>query len=243
MKKKFMSLLCVTAMFAMAVSGCGGENGKKDSSIKKEDGIKAYVGTTLFEGSLDPIKGALPHGYPFINNALLRVDSNSKYVGDLAKSWEISQDSLTYTFHLNEDIKFSDGSDFDAEDVVFTYETVQKNQADNEYVDLTRLASVKEVDKNTVEFKLKEAYSPFLDTTALLQIVPSDAYDSKAFDTKPIGTGAYKVAQYDADQQIILEANENYFGKEPEIKKVTIVNMDTDAAFAAAKAGDRKSVV
>ena len=230
--------LCVTAMFAMAVSGCGGENGKKDSSTKKEDGIKAYVGTTLFEGSLDPIKGALPHGYPFINNALLRVDSNSKYVGDLAKSWEISQDSLTYTFHLNEDIKFSDGSDFDAEDVVFTYETVQKNQADNEYVDLTRLASVKEIDKNTVEFKLKEAYSPFLDTTALLQIVPSDAYDSKAFDTKPIGTGAYKVAQYDADQQIILEANENYFGKEPEIKKVTIVNMDTDAAFAAAKAGE-----
>ena len=75
-----------------------------------------------------------------------------------------------------EDIKFSDGSDFDAEDVVFTYETVQKNQADNEYVDLTRLASVKEIDKNTVEFKLKEAYSPFLDTTALLQIVPSDAY-------------------------------------------------------------------
>lgn len=238
MKKKFMSLLCVTAMLAMAVSGCGGENGKKDSSTKKEDGIKAYVGTTLFEGSLDPIKGALPHGYPFINNALLRVDSNSKYVGDLAKSWEISQDSLTYTFHLNEDIKFSDGSDFDAEDVVFTYEMVQKNQADNEYVDLTRLASVKEIDKNTVEFKLKEAYSPFLDTTALLQIVPSDAYDSKAFDTKPIGTGAYKVAQYDADQQIILEANENYFGKEPEIKKVTIVNMDTDAAFAAAKAGE-----
>lgn len=238
MKKKIVSILCVAAMVSLAISGCGGDKEKKDDSAKKQDGIKAYVGTTLFEGSLDPVKGALPHGYPFINNALLKVDSNSKYVGDLAKSWEVSQDALTYTFHLNEDIKFSDGSDFDAEDVVFTYETVQKNQADNEYVDLTRLDTVKAVDKDTVEFKLKEAYSPFLDTTALLQIVPSDAYDKKGFDTKPIGTGAYKVVQYDADQQIILEANENYFGKAPEIKKVTLVNMDMDAAFAAAKAGE-----
>ena len=238
MKKKIVNILCIAAMMSMVISGCGGDKEKKDNSTKKEDGIKAYVGTTLFEGSLDPIKGALPHGYPFINNALLRVDSNSEYVGDLAKSWEVSRDALTYTFHLNENIKFSDGSDFDAEDVVFTYETVQKNQADNEYVDLTRLDTVKAVDNDTVEFKLKEAYSPFLDTTALLQIVPSDAYDKEAFDTKPIGTGAYKVVQYDADQQIILEANENYFGKTPEIKKVTLVNMDMDSAFAAAKAGE-----
>ncbi len=105
MKKKIVSILCVAAMVSMAISGCGGDKEKKDDSAKKQDGIKAYVGTTLFEGSLDPVKGALPHGYPFINNALLKVDSNSKYVGDLAKSWEVSQDALTYTFHLNEDIK------------------------------------------------------------------------------------------------------------------------------------------
>ncbi len=237
MKKRMLSIVCVIAMMSVVISGCGNKKDEKKSSSKKE-GIKAYVGTTLFEESLDPIKGALPHGYPFINNALLRVDSNSKYVGDLAKNWEVSKDALTYTFHLNKDIKFSDGSDFDAEDVVFTYETVKKNQADNEYVDLTRLDTVKAIDKETVEFKLKEAYSPFLDTTALLQIVPSDAYDKKSFDTKPIGTGAYKVVQYDADQQIILEVNENYFGKTPDIKKVTLVKMDMDSAFAAAKAGE-----
>lgn len=72
----------------------------------------------------------------------------------------------------------------------------------------------------------------------MLQIVPSDAYDSELFDTQPIGTGAYKVSQYDANQQIILEANDQYYGDAPEIKKVTLVAMEQEAAFSAAKSGE-----
>lgn len=234
MKKKIVGILCLAMTIPMLATGCG----KDDKVASKEDGIKIYIGTSIFDETLDPIKGGFSYGYPFINNALLKVNSDSKYVGDLAKDWKVSDDSLTYTFDLNKDVKFSDGSEFNAEDVVFTYETVKKNQADNENVDLTYLDSVKAIDDDTVEFKLSKPYSPFLDTTALLQIVPSDAYDSKTFDTQPIGTGAYKVAQYDSNQQIILNENENYFGKKPEIDKVTIVNMEPDSAFAAAKAGD-----
>ena len=237
MKKRLTKLISLLALVTLTITGCGsGDSGT--AKEETEDGIKAYVGTSIFEGSLDPVKGAMSFGYPFINNALIRVDSESKYIGDLAKDWKISEDALTYTFYLNDGIKFSDGSDFDAEDVVFTYETVRDNQANNENVDLTRLDTVKAIDDMTVEFHLKEAYSPFLDTTALLQIVPSDAYDKEKFDTQPIGTGAYKVSQYDADQQIILEANENYWKEKPEIEKVTLVNMDSDAAFAAAQSGE-----
>lgn len=236
MKKRLTRLISVLALAAMVITGCGTKEAKTEK--QHEDGIKAYIGTSIFESSLDPVKGAMAYGYPFINNALIRVGSDSKYVGDLAKDWMISEDALTYTFHLNEGIKFSDGSDFSADDVVFTYQTVKENQANNENVDLTRLDSVKAVDDMTVEFHLSEPYSPFLDTTALLQIVPSDSYDKEKFDTEPIGTGAYKVVQYDADQQIILEANENYWKEKPQIKKVTLVNMDNDAAFAAAQSGE-----
>lgn len=234
MKKRIVSLLCVIALLPMALGGCS----QKKKSDSKEDGIKIYIGSSIFEESLDPIKGGLSYGYPFINNALLKVGSDSNYIGDLAKDWKVSDDALTYTFNLNEGIKFSDGSDFDAEDVVFTYETVHKNQADNEKVDLTYLESVKAIDENTVEFKLEKPYSPFLDTTAMLQIVPSDSYDSRKFDTEPIGTGAYKVVQYDSNQQIILSENDKYSGEKPDVSKVTIVNMEPDSAFAAAKAGD-----
>ena len=235
-KKRFVSVLCLTVMLVTTFAGCGA----KESKVTKnsEDGIRAYVGGTIFESSLDPVKGAMSYGYPFVNEALLQVNKNSEYVGDLATDWTVSEDALTYTFQLKKDVKFSDGSDFTAEDVVFTYETVKDNQANNENVDLTRLDKVTAVDEYTVEFQLKEAYSPFLDTTAMLQIVPSDAYDSKLFDTQPIGTGAYKVAQYDANQQIILEVNDQYYGDAPQVKKVTLVSMEPEAAFSAAKSGD-----
>lgn len=92
MKRKIVSILCISAMLVMA-AGCGGKKAEES-----DNGVKAYVGTTIFEGSLDPVKGAMSYGYPFTNNALLKVDSHSEYVGDLAEKWEVSEDALTYTF-------------------------------------------------------------------------------------------------------------------------------------------------
>lgn len=232
----------------LSLAACGGnttaDSKPADDTTAEEtapaDGLKSITvsaGTTLFEGSLDPIKGSMYYGYPFVNNALLKANPDSEYVGDLATGWEMVN-ATTYKFTLREGVKFSDGSDFTAEDVVFTYETVMNNQAMNENVDLSRLESVTADGDYAVTFKLKEAYSPFLDVTAMLQIVPSDSYDSALFDTRPIGTGAYKIIQYDTNQQIILEANENYFGEAPDIDRVTLVYMDQSAAFAAAQSGE-----
>ena len=202
-----------------------------------DSAITAYVGTNIFNSSMDPVKGFMSYGYDFINNALIRVNPESEYTADLATDWTVSDDALTYTYHLRDDVRFSDGSEFTSEDVKFTYEEVMNNQANNENVDLTRLDSVETPDDYTVVFHLKEPYSPFLDTTAMLQIVPSDSYDSDSFDTKPVGTGAWKVVEYGANQQIILEANEDYFEGAPQIKRVTLVYMDQDAAYAAASSG------
>ena len=244
MKKRSIALSLIFAMSLMFV-GCNNSNEGVATDSNKEvvvntesrDSITAYVGTNIFEGSLDPIKGAMSYGYSFTNCALIRVNSESEYEGDLATAWQISDDSLVYTFSLREGVKFHDGSDFTADDVVFTYETVKENQGNNENVDLSRLESVTALNDYTVEFKLSESYSPFFDSVALLGIVPSDAYDSDTFDKYPIGTGAWKVIQYDTDQQIIVQANENYYEGAPEIKQVTFVKMDNEAAFSNAKSG------
>lgn len=248
MKKRIIAATLAIAMLLGAV-GCSKnagnemqrEEGESVSAEKESPNTKksvtAYVGTSIFESSLDPVKGSMSYGYPFICEALLKVNPDSEYTGDLATDWKMSEDARTYTFTLREGVKFSDGSDFTAEDVVFTYETVMKNQGGNENVDLSRLESVRAMDDKTVEFHLKEPYSPFLDTAAMLQIVPSDGYDQETFDQYPIGTGAYKMVQYDTNQQMILEANENYSGKKPDIEKITLVYMDSDAAFAAAQSG------
>ena len=264
MKKKSISLV-LGASLVLSLAGCGQEvatdnnvtaaeqeatTDNNATAVEKEtvsaseeagddssESINVYIGGSIFDSSMDPVKGFMSYGYPFVNEALIQADTTSEYVADLATDWEVSEDALTYTFNLREGVTFSDGTPFTAEDVVFTYEEVQKNQANNENVDLTKLKSVEADGDYKVVFTLNECYSPFLDTVAMLQIVPSDSYNSETFDTAPIGTGAYKVAQYDTNQQIILQINDSYWGGTPDIEQVNIISMDQDTAYSNAVSG------
>lgn len=235
--RKIAAVIALLCLGAVVLTGCGGSSSGSGSGTDG-DGISIYVGETIFDSSLDPVKGAFSYGYPVINNALTKVTPESTYAGDLALDWEVSSDALTYTFHLREGVTFHDGSDFTAEDVVFTYNTVKENQGGNDSVDLSRMASVEATDDHTVVFTLTEPYSSFLDQTACLGIVPSDGYDSRTFDTMPIGTGPWKVIQYDTAQKMILGANEDYYGGAPSIEQVTILDMEEDAAIASARSGE-----
>lgn len=67
--------------------------------------------------------------------------------------------------------------------------------------------------------------------------MPSDGYDSETFDTMPVGTGPWKIVQYDTEQKIIVTANESYYEGAPEISQVTLLNMEEDTAIANAKSG------
>lgn len=235
--RKIAAVIALLCLGAVVLTGCGGSSSGSGSGTDG-DGISIYVGETIFDSSLDPVKGAFSYGYPVINNALTKVTPESTYAGDLALDWEVSSDALTYTFHLREGVTFHDGSDFTAEDVVFTYNTVKENQGGNDSVDLSRMASVEATDDHTVVFTLTEPYSSFLDQMACLGIVPSDGYDSRTFDTMPIGTGPWKVIQYDTAQKMILGANEDYYGGAPSIEQVTILDMEEDAAIASARSGE-----
>ncbi len=242
MRKKIIGMVSILFVLGSVFTGCGtgaaaGDGAAGSRGQENETGIVCYVGHGFWDGSLDPVKGSFSYGYDFISNGLVRVNPKAEYEGDLAESWEISEDSLAYTYHLKKGIQFQDGSGFRAEDVVFTYQTVMENQGQNGEVDLSKVKKVEAVDEYTVKFTLKEPYSPFLDSTAQLGIVPKDGYDSAAFDQMPVGTGPWKVVQYDAEQQLIVEANEGYFEGAPEIKRVTFVDMDNEAAFSNAKSG------
>ncbi|WWR19008.1 ABC transporter substrate-binding protein [Lachnospiraceae bacterium JLR.KK009] len=242
MRKKIIGMVSILLALGSVFTGCGtgaaaGEGSAGSRGQEHGSGIVCYVGHGFWDGSLDPVKGSFSYGYDFISNGLVRVNPKAEYEGDLAESWEISEDSLAYTYHLKKGIQFQDGSGFSAEDVVFTYQTVMENQGQNGEVDLSKVKKVEAVDEYTVKFTLKEPYSPFLDSTAQLGIVPKDGYDSAAFDQMPVGTGPWKVVQYDAEQQLIVEANEGYFEGAPEIKRVTFVDMDNEAAFSNARSG------
>ncbi len=72
---------------------------------------------------------------------------------------------------------------------------------------------------------------------AIVGIVPEHAYDSATYGSNPIGSGRYILNQWDRGQQVILEANPDYYGEAPKMQRVTILFMEEDAAFLAAQAG------
>lgn len=92
------------------------------------------------------------------------------------------------------------------------------------------------MDSTTVVFTLSKPTSSFLNTIATVGIVPEHAYGPD-YGVNPVGSGPYKFVQWNKQEQLILEANEDYYGKVPAIRKVTIVFQDEDAALAAVRAG------
>ena len=92
------------------------------------------------------------------------------------------------------------------------------------------------IDPTTVEFHLKHANSTFIHSLLTLGIIPSHTYGDN-YAENPIGSGPYKLVQWDKGQQIIIEINPDYYGKKPFFKKITFLFLNEDAAFAAAKAG------
>jgi len=92
------------------------------------------------------------------------------------------------------------------------------------------------VDDTTVEFHMKHPYSIWPYTMAVTGIVPEHAYGPD-YGEHPIGSGRYILKQWDRGQQVILEANPDYYGEAPKMKRVTVLFMEEDGALAAVQSG------
>lgn len=197
--------------------------------------VAAYSHGGEPESGFDPILGWNYYAEPLIQSTLLKMTRNMTYENDLATSYQISPDYKTYTVNIRPDVKFTDNTTLDSEDVAFTYNEAKKSGAS---LDLSNLNNVTVINKTTVQFNLNESDSSFLDKLAYIGIVPSDSYNNETYGTNPVGSGPYKFVEWDKGQQVILELNDQYYGKKPEFKKLTILFTQNDAAFNAAKNGE-----
>ncbi len=155
---------------------------------------------------------------------------NGKVVAKLAKSFDIKNDKMTYVVHLRKGIKWSDGKEITADDVVFTYDTVifggfgDGGTRDIMLVD-GKLPTVKKIDTYTVEFKTPKPFAPFLRTLSA-SILPKHVFypvvkkGQNAFltfqgiDTKPsniVYSGPFHLKEYRASQRVVFEKNPNYY--------------------------------
>ena len=237
MNKKIIigGVIAVVAIIVIAAVALGG-----GSSEHASDELVACVAAHGEEPEFgfDPMHGWGYHDSgtePLIQSTLLKRDANNSFVNDLATDYSASDDYKTYTVNIRDDVKFTDGSKLTAKDVAFSY---NKAKELGEGADLSSMKEAKAKGNNEIVFTLDKSDSTFVNKLTDVGIVPEASYDNATYGQNPIGSGPYKLAQWDKGQQFILERNDQYYGKKPYFRKITNLFLDSDAAYAAVKNGD-----
>ncbi|MGV6849341.1 MAG: ABC transporter substrate-binding protein [Marinibacterium sp.] len=178
--------------------------------------------------------------YQNIFEGLTRFTADGSIVPALAESWEISDDGLTYTFHLHEGVTFHDGTTMDSADVKFSLDRARAEDSTNAQKALfSSIAEVDTPDPDTVVLTLAEPNGSLLFNLAWGDAVIVAPESIDMIQSRPIGTGAYTFSKWVQGDRIELTRNDDYWGPEPAIKDATFKFIsDPTAAFAAVMAED-----
>ena len=193
------------------------------------------VGQIAEPQSLDPHTVTATNDFRILVNlydGLVRFkDGTLEVEPALAESWEVSDDGRTYRFKLREGVKFHDDSDFDAEAVKFNFDRML-NKDHPLYntgpfplsFNFSSIASVEIIDPHTVEFRLKEAFAPFLSNlaypTGLIVSPAAVEQHGKDYGRSPSGTGPFKFAEWQSNQRVVIERNPDYWGGAAKLEAV-----------------------
>lgn len=276
MKKKQMLGTALTGAIAvsMVVTGCSGgsqpASKPADNAAQQPQSDANKGGKTLIFArggdsvSLDAIAATDGESFKVTDNILetlvkYKKDSTEVLPG-LAEKWDVSPDGKTYTFHLRQGVKFTDGTDFDAEAVVFNFERwmdpsnpLHLKDQFSYFGDMFGgfkgskdlvIESVKAVDKQTVEFKLTRAQAPFINNLGMscFGIASPKALkeEKEKFGEHPVGTGPFIFKEWKREDTITLEKNPNYWQQGlPKLDKIIFkVIPDNTARLTALKSGE-----
>lgn len=186
----------------------------------------------------------------FVYDSLIDRDNKTlDLIPRLATSWSVSEDKLTFTFHLRRDVKWHDGVPFSAEDVIYTYEKIQDPKVDAPHLRVyyKDIKKVEKLDDYTVRFTYSKPYFKALEFCGGIPIVAKHIFDNgENFNTNPagrhpVGTGPYKFIKWDTNRKIVLERNEDYWDKNriPEIKGIVFkIISDDSVALQELKKGE-----
>jgi len=228
-KKKVFRLVSYLCLFLLVLSACSsGETSSSDSGGEIKDLVVAVTGEAK---SLDPhntTDSASKSIYSVMAETLVSLEENGDISPLLAKSWEKSEDGKTWTFQLQEGVKFTDGEPFNAEAVKTSFDRVT-----NEENKLARypllgpfIESITANGENEVVFQLKEPVGPFLNILAFASgsnIISPKSIEAgeESIKTNPIGTGPYKLKNWSPGSDTVFEANKDYWGDAPKVDTIT----------------------
>ena len=277
MKRKLSLLLALVLALSIFLAACGkteepaevGSEEETETEAPAEETVNnpaaarenadntIVIGMTEAKGEFMPVYYSTAYdgyvvGYMF--DALFTNDESGTYIPHVAKEWEISEDNLTITFYLRDDVKFADGTPLTAHDVEFTYLAMADPNYDGRYFayvngivgyedyaegDAEKLEGVKVIDDYTISFTFKEPLVANFEYCGM-PIMPKHHYgfekgdiDSlKAKMQDPLGSGGYQLVAYEPGQYVELKRNENYFLGTPKIENI-ILKFTTPETYMA----------
>lgn len=278
MKKRLLATLLTAAMVVTAAAGCGSktanDSGSSSAGNSQAEETEASKGAEADDGEKKVIRIGITsspsgifvkmyhndtyNGYITysVYESLTQVNPEGETEPRLAKSWDISDDGRTYTFHLNEGITWQDGEPFTANDVAFTYNYMSQpgyNGYDSAYISeiegydevkagtAETLSGVEVIDENTISITTTNVYSSLLNRIGGRDIVaehiwgdvdPATGDQQTELIKNPVGTGPFKLKEFVQDQYVTLEANEDYWQGAPQVDEITYITVNTDTAQA-----------
>ena len=227
MKKKFLALVLLMTLLGTVLSGCG-DGSAAETQKSRADTNELVVGIAQdLDDSLDPhktVKAGTREVMFNVFEGLMKPTPDGDLTPAIAEKYEVSEDRRTYTFHLREGVQFHNGETVTAEDVVYS---IQRCAAATEtgivqVEAFSVIQSIETPDDKTVAITISEPSNEFISymTTAVL---PAD-YDKQ--DTDPVGTGPFKFVSRTAQDSVVLEKFNEYWGTPAQLDKVTLKIME-----------------
>lgn len=200
-------------------NGDGGDSGEEVEFVFMIPGDPITLNPNISNSIVDQVVG------PVVYEPLVRMTNSYELVPWLAQSWDISEDGLEYTLHLQEGVKWHDGEDFDAEDVKYYFdEAMQYSSAATGVLEV--LDEVVIDDPHTVTLTLQSPYGPLLEVMSGQYMLPEHLHRDGPFSPsepnfEPIGTGLFAIEAFQSGQSIVFNKFDDYWQESGDVDKLT----------------------
>jgi peptide/nickel transport system substrate-binding protein len=238
-RRAFLQMVIATA------AGVGSSAGITSARAARDDAV--IIGWPNDIPSWDPNQRFTPDAQPIFKAVFdqpLDQDPQLKLIPHLIKSWNLAADGLSMAVELRDDVTFHNGDKMSTEDFRYTFfERIKsgiKLDTANSWQKVQDIV-IESPTKATMKFSSPAPTAPQWMAFLGSYLVPKKYIEAVGLDTflrKPIGTGPYKLAEYELNSRIVLERNDNYWGPKPKIARVTIqIIKDPSARVAAIQSG------
>ena len=258
-KKVIQGLCSVAACLTLvsALAGCGTDSLENSSAVSGaaaaastgEKIIRIAISKGNQQSLLDVTnsRDSITYlNYELIYDPLVNYGDSGQYEPGLAESWEISPDGKEYIFHLRKGVKFSDGSDFNADAMLFNVARWKDKPSTASISVYNNMTGIEKIDDYTVKMTFNKNYYPYLSeltyTRPCRMMSPNSVSpegDVNGEFQTPIGTGPWMIESCEEGVQTVLVPNPYYWGEKPKVDKLVLkVIKDGDARLMALQSGE-----